>query len=220
VTEAAAHDIKNLLAVIAGGLRLLECRGDLQGCEPILERMRHAIAGGVALSGRLLDATPPEAPSPGAYVTYGHLATLGRTLDGAWRGDVVVETEIDPDLEIFHADAEGLYFALLNLCRNAGDAMPRGGNVLISARNIDPLPGAPRGLVELTVADNGEGMAQDLLARALEPHFTTKKPGKGTGLGLAQVQRFVERHGGAIRVESELGLGTLVRMVFPRVVSD
>jgi signal transduction histidine kinase len=140
---------------------------------------------------------------------------FGRALDGALRGDIVVETHVDAGLAWFRADLEGLYFALLNLCRNAADAMPAGGKVRISARDIGPFPTAPGRAVEIVVADTGEGMAENVLARALEPRFSTKHPTKGTGLGLTQVQRFVERHGGAIQVGSEPGVGTLVRMVFP-----
>ncbi|MGO7762840.1 sensor histidine kinase [Rhizobium ruizarguesonis] len=131
-----------------------------------------------------------------------------------------MEVEISSDLWEFNAQPEQLYFALLNLCRNADAAMSCGGVVSICAANVDWLPAAPEGAVVITVADTGSGMSEDVLSRAFEPYYTTKAAGDGTGLGLPQVRTFVEQHGGAIRLESKEGVGTTVHMVFPRVFSQ
>ena len=139
---------------------------------------------------------------------------MAGTLDQALRPGITVRTEIAPDLWDFNADPEELYFALLNLCRNSADAMPRRPMV---RRNVDPSAGASWGFVEIVVADEGEGMPEEVLSQALTPYFTTKAAGGGTGLGLVQVQRFAEGRGGTISIESEQGADTLVRLFLPRV---
>ncbi|MCA6108355.1 ATP-binding protein [Bradyrhizobium cenepequi] len=105
----------------------------------------------------------------------------------------------------FNADPEELYFALLTLCRNPADAMPGGGVITVAARNVDPSSGAARGFVEIVVADDGEGMTEEVRSQAFTPYFTTKAAGSGAGLGLPQVQRFAEGRDGAVCIESELG---------------
>jgi signal transduction histidine kinase len=134
-------------------------------------------------------------------------------LDRTLRADVVVATEIDPSLRCFRADPEQLHLALLNLCKNASDAMPDGGTISILGRNLCALSGSS--WVEIAVADEGVGMRPDVLSQMFDPYFTTKAPGKGTGLGLAEVKRFVERSGGMIAAESAENVGTNVRMFFP-----
>jgi signal transduction histidine kinase len=138
-------------------------------------------------------------------------------LDQASSPDVTVRTEIATDLWDFNADPEELYFALLSLCRNAADAMPNGGTITVAARNVEPSAGAVRGVVEIVVADDGEGMTEEVLSQAFTPYFTTKAADGGTGLGLARVRRFAEGRGGAIGIESERGAGTLVRLLLPRI---
>jgi signal transduction histidine kinase len=220
IAKVFVHDINNLLSVIGGGLRLLERQGDAEAREAIFERMRQAIARGAGLSRSLLDAGRHPRPATGEFASQAHLAAAAETLRHALSERTRMKIEISSDLWEFSADPEKLYFALLNLCRNADAAMSGGGVVSISATNVDPLPAAPQGAVVITVADNGSGMSEDVLSRAFEPYYTTKAVGDGTGLGLAQVRKFVEQHGGAIRLESEVGVGTTVRMVFPRVLSE
>ena len=179
--------------------------------------MQRAITRVALLSRQLLDAARPCPKSVGRFVAGSRLAALARTLDQALRPDITVRTDIAPDLWDFGADPEELYFALLNLCRNAADAMPGGGAITVAARNVEPSAGAARGFVEIVVADDGEGMTEEVLSQAFTPYFTTKAAGSGTGLGLAQVQRFAEGRGGAVDIESSLGVGTLVRLFLPRV---
>ena len=146
-----------------------------------------------------------------------HLAALAGTLDQVLSLDITVRIDIAPDLWDFDADPEELYLALLNLCRNSADAMPGGGVITVAARNVEPSSGAERGFVEIVVADDGEGMPEEVLSQAFTPYFKTKPAGSGTGIGLPQVQRLVERRGGAVCIESEGGGGTLVRLFLPRV---
>jgi signal transduction histidine kinase len=211
------HDINNLLAVIGSGLRLLECQSDAAYRKAIADKMQEAITRGALLSRQLVDAARPRPKSIDGFVAGSHLAAIAGTLDRALRPDITVRTEIAPDLWDFNADPEELYFALLNLCRNSADAMPGGGAITVAARNVEPSAGAARGFVEIVVADDGEGMPEEILSQAFTPYFTTKAAGSGTGLGLLQVQRFAEGRGGAVCIESERGGGTLVRLFLPRV---
>jgi len=216
VAQFVIHDINNLLAVIGGGLRLLECQSDAAYRKAIISKMLHAITRGSLLSRQLLDAARPWPESIGGFVAGSRLAALAGTLDQALRPDITVRTDIAPDLWDFDADPEELYFALLNLCRNSADAMPGGGAITVAARNVEPSAGAARAFVEIVVADDGEGMFEEVLSQAFTPYFTTKSAGS-TGLGLLQVQRFAEGRGGAVCIESERGNGTLVRLFLPRV---
>jgi signal transduction histidine kinase len=217
VAQFVVHDINNLLAVIGSGLRLLECQRDAAYRKAIIGKMQHATTRCALLSRQLLDAARPRPESIGGFVAGTRLAALAGTLDQALRPDITVRTEIAPDLWAFNADAEELYFALLNLCRNAADAMPEGGAIIVAARNVESSAGAAQGFVEIVVADDGEGMPEEVLSQAFTPYFTTKAAGSGTGLGLAQVQRFVEGRGGAVGIESKLDAGTRVRLFLPRV---
>jgi signal transduction histidine kinase len=202
--------------VIGSGLRLLEGQSDAAYRKAIVSKMQHAITRGASLSRQLLDAGRSCSESMGGFVAGSRLAALAGTLDRALRPDITVRTDIAPDLWDFDADPEELYFALLNLCRNAADAIPKSGTVTVAARNVERCAGAARGFVEIAIADDGEGMSEEVLSQAFTPYFTTKAAG-GTGLGLAQVQRFAERRGGAVGIESRLGVGTLVRLFLPRV---
>jgi signal transduction histidine kinase len=217
VAQFVVHDINNLLAVIGSGLRLLECQSDAAYRKTIVDNMQEAITRGALLSRQLLDGARPRPKSIDGIVAGSRLAAIAGTFDRALRPDITVRTEIAPDLWAFNADPEELYFALLNLCRNSADAMPGGGVITVAARNVEPLSGAARGFVEIVVADDGEGMPEEVLSQAFTPHFTTKPAGSGTGLGLPQVQRFAAGRGGAVWIESEWGAGTLVRLFLPRV---
>jgi signal transduction histidine kinase len=217
VVQFVVHDINNLLAVIGSGLRLLECQSDAAYRKAIVGKMQEAITRGALLSQQLLDAARPRPKSIDEFVAGSRLAAIAGTLDRALRPDITVRTEIAPDLWAFNVDPEELYFALLNLCRNSADAMPGGGAITVAARNVEPSAGAARGFIEIVVADDGEGMPDEVLSQAFTRYFTTKAAGSGTGLGLLQVQRFAEGQGGAVCIESERGNGTLVRLFLPRV---
>jgi signal transduction histidine kinase len=212
--QAYAHDLGNLLAVIDGGLRLLDVKTEALERAIIVERLHKAVQRGAALSRKLLgEAYPEEDGSCQPPSGREQIVDVSELLDRTLRADVVVDTDIDPGLRRFRADPEHLHLALLNLCKNACDAMPTGGTVCISARNLRARSGCS--WVEIAVVDDGLGMRPDVLSRIFEPYFTTKEPGKGTGLGLAEVKRFVERCGGMVAAESAESQGTTVRLFFP-----
>ncbi len=134
-----------------------------------------------------------------------------------------VQTRIAQDLCPVTGNATQLHRVLLNLCVNARDAMPEGGDLHIEADNIvlekktsawkpEPVTGPH---VVLTVSDTGSGMAPEVLSHVFEPFFTTKEIGKGTGLGLSTVQGIVKSHGGFVDVVSEAGKGTMFKVCLP-----
>jgi CheY-like chemotaxis protein len=128
--------------------------------------------------------------------------------------NVRVELRIDEDARYAISDANQLELALLNLAVNARDAMPDGGTLTIAARLIaDRERGLPH--VELSVADTGSGMTEEVRLRATEPFYTTKPTGAGTGLGLSQVYGVVRESGGTLVIESEPESGTTVRLILP-----
>jgi CheY-like chemotaxis protein len=139
-------------------------------------------------------------------------------LDGSLGGDVRVTTLFDPDVWAVRADAGEFETALLNLCVNARDAMPNGGTITIAARNRPDMRENELigDFVEVSVTDTGEGMDAETVARCLEPFYTTKDIGKGSGLGLAQVYGFACASGGSVQIDSKAHEGTKVLLLLPR----
>ncbi|MGH8270377.1 MAG: ATP-binding protein, partial [Steroidobacteraceae bacterium] len=128
-------------------------------------------------------------------------------------GDQIhIETVLGPEVWSVAADAGQLETALLNLAINARDAMPQAGSLTIETANAMLDSDAH---VIIAVTDTGMGMPPEVAARACEPFFTTKEPGRGTGLGLSQVAGFTEQSGGHVRISSEPGKGTTVRLCLP-----
>jgi CheY-like chemotaxis protein len=189
----------------------------------------NATRRGAAVTRRLLAFAreqPLEAAPVDLAVLLPDLAEnmLSRTLGGTVRVATDVETGLWPVL----ADATELQVALLNLAINGRDAMPGGGVLTLSAENVRcgaAQGGAPGGLspgeyVAVSVADTGNGMSEEVLARAFEPFFTTKEVGRGSGLGLSQVYGFSKQSGGDVEVRSEVGRGTTFTLYLPRVQGE
>ena len=129
-----------------------------------------------------------------------------------------VVTDFEPGLWAVEVDPAQLELAVLNIAVNARDALPNGGIITISGRNqvagtAHPLDGD---LVALAIADTGEGMSPEVLARVFEPFFTTKAVGRGSGLGLSQVYGFIKQAGGDVQITSEEGRGATVTLLLPR----
>jgi PAS domain S-box-containing protein len=225
LTGGIAHDFNNMLAVIIGGLNLVQ-RKLRKGDTDIHGFVEGAIEGAhraAELTKRLLafsrqQPLAPKRMNPNRLVT-GMRELLGRTLGEPTR----IETVLAPELWDVEVDAGQLENALLNLCLNARDAMPAGGTLTIETSNADlderyaKQNGIPSGqYVLLAVADTGIGMAADVMARAFDPFFTTKAVGKGTGLGLSQVYGFVRQSGGSVKIASQPGAGTTLKIYLPR----
>jgi PAS domain S-box-containing protein len=220
LTGGVAHDFNNLLTVISGNLQLLE--DDTLGLErgPIIQSALRAVGNGAALTRKLLafarrQHLSPRPIAPRAWLT-DLSALLTRTLGEAVR----IRIECTSPLPEVFADPGELDAALVNLALNARDAMPRGGELTIAAGAYEggdapTVELAPGRYVEISVTDTGIGMAPDVLARALEPFYTTKSAGKGSGLGLSMVYGFVKQSGGTMAVDSQLGYGTRVALYLP-----
>ncbi|MDF2619712.1 MAG: integral rane sensor hybrid histidine kinase [Xanthobacteraceae bacterium] len=230
LTGGIAHDFNNMLAVILSGLHLVKRR--LQRGEGKLEPLIDAaIDGGdraVQLTGRLLAFSRRQALSP----TPSDVNKLVSGMSGLLRGSLPETIEIEivhgGGLWRINVDQNQFENVLLNLAVNARDAMPEGGKLTIETTNafLDESYAAqqpevtPGQYVLIAVTDNGSGMAEPVMEKAFDPFFTTKPPGQGTGLGLSQVHGFVKQSGGHVKIYSELGHGTTVKLYFPRYTGE
>jgi signal transduction histidine kinase len=225
LTGGIAHDFNNLLAVIVGSLNLLQKR-IRRGDTDVKKFVDAALEGAdraATLTKRLLNFSRqyPLAPEPiKANALVGNMSELvARTM-----GDVKTETILAGGLWWIHIDKSLLESSILNLCINARDAMPDGGKLTIETANTHLDEAYCREHPEVTVGqyvliavtDTGTGMTPEVAQRALDPFFTTKDVGKGTGLGLSQVHGFVKQSGGHIKVYTEPGEGTTIKLYFPR----
>ncbi|HEX8192374.1 MAG TPA: response regulator [Allosphingosinicella sp.] len=222
LTGGIAHDFNNLLTAIIGSIDLLTRRTD---DEEVLRLARNALQAserGAKLTAQLLAFSRRQRLSPAAVDPNKVVSGMADLLSRAIGTHISIEMRLDPGLWRALADPTQLEVMVLNLAINARDAMPGGGRLRIETRNLEEVPQslaaelAPGEYVGLSVADNGCGMAPDVLARAFEPFFTTKAQGKGTGLGLAQLYGFARQSGGTARIESEEGQGTTVTIYLPR----
>ena len=221
LTGGIAHDFNNMLTVVIGNLDSLA--RSLKGTGRNFDRAQMALTGALScaeLTRRMLAFArrQPLQPKP---VNLGRVSLniaklLGRTLGEK----IEVDVHVDDSLWFVLADPAQVESSLINLAVNARDAMTEGGRLSIEARNVNALErrdDVPDGeYVMLSVTDTGAGMPNDVLERALEPFFTTKKLGHGTGLGLSMVYGFVKQSGGQVRIDSAVGRGTTVRLYLPR----
>jgi PAS domain S-box-containing protein len=229
LTGGVAHDFNNLLTVVIGNLDSLQQRlagADAESRRLIEAATRGAIRG-ATLTQRLLafsrrQPLEPKPISPNKLVT-GMSDLLQRTLGER----IAVETVLAAGLWWVSADANQLESALLNLAVNARDAMPAGGKLTIETANVYLDESYAAGHEEvasgqyamLAVSDTGTGMTREVADRAFEPFFTTKEVGQGTGLGLSQVYGFVKQSGGHVKIYSEPGQGTTVKLYLPRLAA-
>ncbi len=225
LTGGIAHDFNNLLQVIGGNLQLLE--KDLAGDERKLRRVENALAGvrrGSDLASQLLAFGRQQALSPKPV----NIGRLLRGMDDMLRralGEAVeIETVISGGLWNCLADTTQVENVILNLAINARDAMEGRGKLTIEAGNasLDESYAAQHSEVSagqyvmLAITDTGGGIPKDILEKVYDPFFSTKAPGKGTGLGLSMVYGFVKQSDGHVKIYSEEGEGTTVRIYLPR----
>ena len=233
LTGGIAHDFNNLLQVILGSLdtahrRLM--RGDSITAENGWEQIQPAIRSAeraAALTQQLLAFARRQPLSPQALdlnrLVAGMSELLRRTLDET----IKIETVLAGGLWPVSADSNQLESAIINLAVNARDAMPSGGRLTIETANtfLDEAYASSHEevvagqFVLLAITDDGAGMTREVLRQAFDPFFTTKEVGQGTGLGLSQVYGFIKQSGGHIKVYSEPGQGTTVKMYLRRLVS-
>ena len=144
------------------------------------------------------------------------LRDFDNILDQMAGDGIHVTLDLPAEPMLVEIDAAQMELALINLVRNAADAMPKGGEIIVRARPKDAATADGRDAIEIVVIDCGVGMPEAVARRATEPFFTTKELGKGTGLGLSMVNGFVEQSGGAMQIDTAPGVGTTVRLIFPR----
>ncbi|MBC7477247.1 MAG: response regulator [Pseudorhodobacter sp.] len=229
LTGGVAHDFNNLLQVIGSNLQLLtkDVTGNDRGTRRI-DNALEAVTRGARLVSQLLAFGRRQPLSPKVV----NLGRLVREMDDILRrtlGEAIeIETVVAGDLWQTMVDPGNVENALLNLAINARDAMEGRGNLTIEVGNAflddhfaqtahDVTPGQ---YVMLSVTDTGSGIARELLEKVFEPFFTTKPEGKGTGLGLSMVYGFVKQSGGNVKIYSELGHGTTIRLYLPRSIAS
>ena len=222
-----AHDFNNLLMIVIGNLETVQRHARESNNANTQRAAKNAMRGAqraASLTQRLLAFSRRQALNPKPLdinkFMVGSAEFLSRSLGEA----LEMETAGAAGLWTAEVDVNQLEVALLNLAINARDAMPNGGKLTLEAANAildreycrsNPEV-SPGQYVMLSVSDTGAGMSKEVADRAFEPFFTTKEIGHGTGLGLSQVYGFVKQSGGHIRIYSELGHGTTVKIYFPR----
>jgi PAS domain S-box-containing protein len=224
-----AHDFNNLLMIIIGNLERAQRGAQALGANAAnLQRsIAHAMRGAqraATLTNRLLAFSRRQPLSPKVLDLNKYLPGVAEFLQRALGETIELEVAGAPALWPIEVDVAQLEATLVNLAINARDAMPGGGKLTVEAlnqaldreycrANPEVVPGQ---YVLICVSDTGHGMSPDVLTRAFEPFFTTKEIGQGTGLGLSQVYGFVKQSGGNVKIYSEPGQGTTVKIYFPR----
>jgi signal transduction histidine kinase/ActR/RegA family two-component response regulator len=223
LTGGIAHDFNNLLQAVSMNLELLVRRSTDPRATALADRARQAIGRGSKLTAQLLSFARVQSLVPKVVDVRALLAEMQDLLAVSVGAAVHIDYDLCDEPAWARLDSGQFEMALLNLAVNARDAMPRGGRLTISTRitadEAGPDSDEPPNVV-VTVADQGEGIAPNLLSKVFEPFFTTKPLGSGTGLGLSQVYGFARQSGGSARIVSTQGRGTRVEMVFPRVEAE
>jgi len=233
LTGGVAHDFNNLLTIIIGNLETLQRQMERPGAEPArLKRAAdNAFRGAqraASLTQRLLAFSRRQPLDPKPVDVNRLVAAMSDLLRRTLGESIAIETVLAGGLWRTHVDPNQLENALLNLALNARDAMPEGGKLTIetanthldevyAARQAEVIPGQ---YVVICITDTGAGMSRAVLAQAFEPFFTTKDVGHGTGLGLSQVYGFVKQSGGHVKLYSEVGEGTTVKVYMPRLMAE
>jgi PAS domain S-box-containing protein len=223
IAGGIAHDFNNVLQAVSGGAALIERRPDDVG--RVLRNVRmvmDAAKRGAAITSRLL-AFSRRGDLRAENVDAAALLTdMAEVLTHTLGGSVICKVDVPAGMPPLFADRGQLETVLVNLAANARDAMPLGGTLTLAADTDLATAGQPHpvGLepgfyVRIVVSDTGSGMDRVVLARVTEPFFTTKEPGKGTGLGLAMAKGFAEQSGGSLSIDSVVGQGTRIVLWLP-----
>lgn len=230
LTGGLAHDFNNLLAGISGSLQLMQLRalkGQFKDFERYIQMAMSGVKRASSLTHRLLAfsrrQTLDPRPADVNRLVYEMRDLIERTVGPSIAINVVTTDALWPAL----VDSSQLENALLNLCINARDAMPKGGSITIETAKVsfDELTAtnqdiAPGKYLSLSVTDSGSGMEPEVLNKVFEPFFTTKPLGEGTGLGLSMVYGFAKQSDGQVSIQSEVGMGTTVTIYLPRHIGN
>lgn len=218
-----AHDFNNLLSVVFSYLELLEDEvGDRPTAQDSIEQIRAAADRAEGLTSQLLAFGRRQRLDPVVVSLNRVVRDVDRMVLKAVGEDVQLEIDLDPRNPHVLIDRAQLDLSILNIALNARDAMAGGGSLRI-ATGIERVDGGdldPGDYAVLAISDSGQGMDEEVRSRIFQPFFTTKEPGRGTGLGLSMVYGVVRQSGGDVRVESIPGSGTTFRIVLPVVDAD
>lgn len=225
LTGGVAHDFNNILGIVMGNLELLQM--ELRENDTTMVRIRNAIKGtqrGADITNRLLSFSRYETSGPTQTDVNKVIANMDELIVRSLMVSIEFQSHITDDLWSVVVDPGDLEDTVLNLSLNAKDAMPEGGRLVFETSNtvldssfVSRNPGTSCGeFVMLSMSDNGTGMSEEVRDKVMEPFFTTKEQGKGTGLGLSMVYGFVQRSGGHILIDTELGKGTTFNIFLPR----
>ncbi len=224
LTGGVAHDFNNLLTIILGNLQMALRQNPEGKTKTLMSNAYQAADRAAELTKRLLAFSRSQPLDPHPIDANRLVAGMSDLLDRTLGETIAVETVRSAGLWQTEADGPQLEAAILNLAINARDAMPDGGKVTIETGNAfldefycQSVEGVKPGqYVMISVTDTGSGMPRDVIDKAFDPFFTTKPAGAGTGLGLSQVYGFIRQSGGHVRIYSEIGEGTTVKIYLPR----
>ncbi len=225
LTGGIAHDFNNLLTAVIGNLDRIRSRATDPKIARLADNAFLAAERGSKLTAQLLAFSRTQKLATRAVEVNALIESMTDLLTQSLGPSIDLSLQLASDLPAALTDPNQLELAVLNLAINARDALPeQGGEITISTSReelAESRDGIPAGeFVRVTIRDAGHGMTPEVMARAVEPFFTTKPPGKGTGLGLSQVYGIATQAGGAMSIESEVGRGTSVHLYLKVATSD
>ena len=225
LASGVAHDLNNILAPIVMGVAILRANHQSEEDKELLDLLEGNTQRGIAIIKQLLTfargAQGERVPVVPKHLIHEILGIARETFPKSIR----VTGQIDGDLRMVSGDPTQIHQVLMNLCVNARDVMPSGGELVLRARNVEIKAPAtttnpeakPGPYVLVEVSDSGWGIEPEVLPRIFDPFFTTKEPGKGTGLGLSTALGIVKSYGGFLQVESKVGHGTTFQVYLPAI---
>jgi two-component system, chemotaxis family, CheB/CheR fusion protein len=228
LTGGVAHDFNNLLTIILGNLEIMSFKDKNKSLAPMIDAATEAAGLGADLTAELLAFGRRQPVNPVVLDLSAAVSEAKMLLHRTFRKEVEIHFVLEKAPWKTYADKGLITNALLNLCINSHDAMPKGGKLVIETNNVRIDEGSPHlkpGIfpgeyVKLTVSDTGKGMTSHVKDRALEPYFTTKEKGQGSGLGLSTVYGFASQSGGFVDIESEPGKGAAISIFLPRHIGS
>ena len=226
LASGVAHNFNNILGIILGNAELLNMAVD-EGHEAakFAKRIVGATDRAARLSRQLLSIARRESEETSQIDVRSLVEEIAQSMDTMLDSNIVVHSHVDPSTPALTGVRAEIEQVLMNVCLNARDAMPKGGNLTIKAGPIDLSPDfcetrsqmLPGEHVRISVSDTGTGIDAAARARIFDPFFTTKEPGKGTGLGLTTAYGTITRHKGAIEMDTDVGKGTTFRIYLPAI---
>lgn len=228
LASGIAHDLNNMLSPILMSVPLLKAKVSDDRSQKVLSIVENNAKRGASLVKQVLSFARGIEGDRTVLQLKHQILEMKQIIKQTFPKSITLEKEIQPDLWLICGDSTQIHQVLINLCVNARDAMPNGGTLSISAKNIFidenfarmQLDARVGSYILLSVADTGIGICQETKERIFEPFFTTKEFGKGTGLGLSTVMGIVKSHGGFITVSSALNKGTKFQVYLPAVNTD